>query len=84
MGWESLVLETLWDPHCPGPFWVELLKRFPGVGDLEEKCSGPTSLSCGNVFSLLAVLPQGRTADADSKKQLNEVLAGPGRDSVSV
>lgn len=51
------------------------------MGDLDEKCSG---LSCGNVFSLLAVLPRGRTADADSKKQLNEVLAEPGRDSVSV
>lgn len=51
------------------------------MGDLDEKCSGPISPSCGNVFFLLAVLLQGRTA---AKEQLNEVLAEPGRDSVSV
>lgn len=45
-------------------------KGFLEVGNFDKKCSSPISRSCGNVFSLLAVLPQVRTADANSKRAI--------------
>lgn len=45
-------------------------KGFLEVGDFDKQCSRPISLSCGNVFSLLATFPQVRTADANSKRAI--------------
>lgn len=45
-------------------------KGFLEVGDFDKQCSSPSSLSCGNVFSFLAMFPQVRTADADSKRAI--------------
>lgn len=38
--------------------------------DFDKRCPSPISSFCGNVFSLLAMLPQVRTADANSKKAI--------------